>query len=411
MESNLPKEPKEKDDVTKEIMELFGESTDYLNELIDSNLDDKEIEIKEGEYIEKYFNQKLKYLLKSKNAFSTTIDTQKIKEEMILSINYALLYNPSLDEKTAKKIVKKIVECFKNEPSFQIDTFLPMVDGKNLKIFFDSIKNYSFPQSNKIEINKKYTVIVTFSLSSQIIKKSDQLRKSFLLFSFIHKLYLDYPNYIKKFYEYFVQKFILRKKVNTKMLENVEEEENKKFDLSPYGNYVFIIVSNKTLKSFRETENLEENYYFQEEFKVCPDAHLTKCFKNEDENKNGIIIKNDIIPINPDKDKLIGKDKIQESSNSNDEKIDFIEISKKESKDHKLLKSYKELNYLITNINKENNCIVKLIYLDTYLDMVTPKCELVKEMTKLSKKLNIIMNYLSKKDPNFMNSLIDSEKK
>ena len=206
MESNLPKE---KDDVTKEIMELFGESTDYLNELIDSNLDDKEIEIKEGEYIEKYFNEKLKYLLKSKNAFSTTIDTQKIKEEMILCINYALLYNPSLDEKTAKKIVKKIVESFKNEPSFQIDTFLPMVDGKNLKIFFDSIKNYSFPQSNKIEINKKYTVIVTFSLSSQIIKKSDQLRKSFLLFSFIHKLYLDYPNYIKRFYEYFVQKFIL----------------------------------------------------------------------------------------------------------------------------------------------------------------------------------------------------------
>jgi hypothetical protein len=214
-----------------------------------------------------------------------------------------------------------------------------------------------------------------------------------------------------RFYEYFLQKFILRKKVNTKMLENVEEEENKKFDLSPYGNYVFIIVSNKTLKSFRETEYLTENYNFQEEFKVCPDAHLTKCFKNEDENKNGIIIKKDIIPINPDKDKLIGNDKIQESSNSNDEKIDFIEISKKVSKDHKLLKSYKEFNYLITNINKENNFIVKLIYLDTYLNMVTPKCELVKEMTKLSKKLNIIMNYLSKKDPNFMNSLIDSEKK
>lgn len=69
------------------------------------------------------------------------------------------------------------------------------------------------------------------------------------------------------------------------------------------------------------------------------------------------------------------------------------------------------LNYLITNINKENNCIVKLIYLDTYLNMVTPKCELVKEMKKLSKKLNIIINYISKNDPNFMNSLADLEKK
>ena len=404
MESNLQKE---KDDVTKEIMELFGESTDYLNELIDSNLDDKEIEIKEGEYIEKYFNEKLKYLLKSKNAFSTTIEITKIQEEMILSINYALLYNPSLDEKIAKKIIKRITECFKKETSLQIDTLLPFVDGKNLKIFFDSIKNYSFPPANKIEINKKYTVIVesTFSLSSQIVKKSNQLRKSFLLFSFIHKLYLDYPNYIKRFYEYFVQKYILRKNVDKKMLENEEEEENKKFDLSPFGNYVFIIASNKILKSFRETEYLEENLYFQEENKDCPDAHLTKCFKNEDESKNENIIKNDIIAINTAKDNLIGKNNIKESSNTNDEKI------KKVTKDPILLKSYKELNYLITNINKENNCIVKVIYLDAYLNMAAPKCELVKEMTKLSKKLDIIINYISKKDPNFKVSLVDSEKK
>ena len=194
------------------------------------------------------------------------------------------------------------------------------------------------------------------------------------------------------------------------MLENVEEEKNKKFDLSPFGNYVFIIASNKILKSFRENEYLEENLYFHEENKDCPDAHLTKCF-NEDENKNENIIKNDIIAINTAKDNLIGKNKIKESSNSNDEKIDYIEISKKISKDPILLNSYKELNYLITNINKENNCIVKVIYFDTYLNTVTPKCELVKEMTKLSKKLNIIINYISKKDPNFMDSLVDLEKK
>ena len=189
------------------------------------------------------------------------------------------------------------------------------------------------------------------------------------------------------------------------MLENVEEEKNKKFDLSPFGNYVFIIASNKTLKSFRETEYLEENLYFHEENKDCPDAHLTKRFKNEDENKNENIIKKDIIAINTAKDNLIGKNKIKESSNTNDEKI------KKVTKDPILLKSYKELNYLITNINKENNCIVKVIYLDTYLNMAAPKCELVKEMTKLSNKLDIIINYISKKDPNFMDSLVDSEKK
>ena len=191
-------------------MKLFGEATDYIKELTDSNVEDKEINVKEGEFLEKYFNEKLKYLLKSKNAFSSLIDISQIEEEMILSINYALLNNSSLDEKTAKKIIRRINKCFKDETKVQIDSLLPMVEGKDLNTFFDSIKNYSFPSTNKIEIDKVYTLIVesTFSLSSQIVKKSSQLRKSFLLFSLIHKLYLAYPDYIKNFYKYFVQKYL-----------------------------------------------------------------------------------------------------------------------------------------------------------------------------------------------------------
>ena len=395
----------EKDDISEKIMKLFGEATDYIKELTDSNVEDKEINVKEGEFLEKYFNEKLKYLLKSKNAFSSLIDISQIEEEMILSINYALLNNSSLDEKTAKKIIRRINKCFKDETKVQIDSLLPMVEGKDLNTFFDSIKNYSFPSTNKIENDKVYTLIVesTFSLSSQIVKKSSQLRKSFLLFSLIHKLYLAYPDYIKNFYKYFVQKYLLRQNVNRKMLESEKEEEDVKLDLSRFGNYVFIIASNKTLKSFQETEYLVENNYFKEEDKEdSPDTLLTKCFKDDDESISENIILNKKIPKNPIKDNLIGKHKIQEGLKSNDKKMDFNEITKKISKDPLLLKAFKELNYLIENINQEDNCIVKVIYLDTYLNMTTPKCEVVKEIQKLTERVNFLMDFLSKQYPQFM---------
>ena len=282
----------EKVEIPKRIMELFGEATDYIQELTDSNIDGKTINTKEGEFFEKYFNEKLKCLLKCKSAFSLIIDISQIQEEMILSINYALLQNPNLDEKTENKIICRIHKCLKGETVIQIDSFFPKVNGSNINTFFDSIKNYSFPLTNKIENNKKYSVIVesTFSLSSQIVKKSDQLRKSFLLFSFMHKLYLDYPDYIKNFYGYFVRKYFLKENINRKSLESNEEEKNTKIDLSSLGNYVFLIATNKTLKSFRETEYLVENYYYKED---SPDTLITKCFKDEDENENENIIKND----------------------------------------------------------------------------------------------------------------------
>ena len=385
--------------ITKGIMDLFVKATDYVKELIDLKVDYKEINIKEGEYMDTYFNEKLKYLLNSKYSFSSLIDISIIQEEMILSINNALQDNPSLDEKTVKKIIKRVNKCFKDETKIKINSLLPIVEGENLNTFFDSIKNYSFPSMNKIEKDKQYTVIVesTLSLSSQIVKKTSQLRKIFLLFSLIHKLYLEYPDYIKSFYKYFVQKYLLKQNVNRKILENVKEEDDKKFDLSPFGNYVFIIVSNKTLKSFREPEYLEKEYLEKEDKKDIPDTLLTKCFKDEDKNKNENIIINKKISINPIKDISIEKDKIQEISNSNDEKKDF--------------NAFKELNYLIENINHENNFIVKVIYLDTYQNMISPKCELVKEMQKLNEKVNFIMEFLSRKYPDFIESYENAKKK
>ena len=81
------------------------------------------------------------------------------------------------------------------------------------------------------------------------------------------------------------------------------------------------------------------------------------------------------------------------------------------------------------NINKEKNCCSKMIYFDTYLNYITPKCVLLKKLEIISnelktqrvnienqeKKIEIhekkiesqekaikaLIQYLSKKDPNF----------
>ena len=60
---------------------------------------------------------------------------------------------------------------------------------------------------------------------------------------------------------------------------------------------------------------------------------------------------------------------------------------KKDKSDVKLIYSYKKLSYLIDNINRENNFKVKLIYLDLYLNVLTPKCEIKKMFEDLNQNL------------------------
>ena len=49
--------------------------------------------------------------------------------------------------------------------------------------------------------------------------------------------------------------------------------------------------------------------------------------------------------------------------------------------------SYKQFQYLINNINAQKNFIVKLIYLDLYLNVVAPKCEILNEFRQLNQKI------------------------
>ena len=203
----------------KKIFELLGDTTDIKSELLIDNMnDDSDIKVKEGDFIEKYFNEKLKFLLKSKEAFPITIDISQILDEMILSINYSLIEKDDLKPDIAKEIIKKIIISLENETKIQIDSLIPMIEGKQIFDFYERIKEFSFPSINNINKHKKYTVIVesTFCLESQIVKKVNQLRKSFLLFSLLHRIYLSYPKYVGNYYKYFIRRYILKQKAEIK---------------------------------------------------------------------------------------------------------------------------------------------------------------------------------------------------
>ena len=362
MEQSSLKSNKEQD---KSLVSLLGQLTDFKSELSNQEEDKiEEMNIQNGDFFEKYINQKLKYQLKSDKAFSSVIDVSEVHDDMILSLNYALIQDPKdpqLNPETAVKIIELIDLVLKGETQIQIDSLLPLVEGKELFDFFNNIKEYSFPSDNIIDINKKYTVIVesTFCLQSQINIKANQLRKSYLVFSLIHDLYLKYPKYIKNYYKYFIKKYILKSKCEKKDCE----KDDQSIDLSSYGNYIFLIASNKTLKSFKETmESIGKSQYNEKE---SPDVAFWKCFEKE-------------------KIKQIKSKKTYTEDNNESNNISNNTKSKKIF----LERAYKDMNYLINNINKSKKYFAKIIYFDTYLNVITPKCEIMEKLIKIDEKMN-----------------------
>ena len=75
------------------------------------------------------------------------------------------------------------------------------------------------------------------------------------------------------------------------------------------------------------------------------------------------------------------------------------------NQDPTIIKSYRELNYLISHINKEQNCIAKIIYLDTYMNVTTPKCVITEKFDKFMEKqkaINIaLIDFIHTKFPEF----------
>ena len=369
---------------TKDLLDLMGEITDYKSEF-SGDIDMEKFEVDKGEFAEKYFSQKLKYLMKAEICYPIYIDTSNIKNLLANRLYYKVKKDPELKIDTADKIMKQVDNVLKNEKPIQIDSFIPLVDGKKINDFLNVIKDYSFPVLNNIDENNKYTIIVesTFSLKSQIGKKADQLRRYFLIFSLIHKLYLKYPRYLDLFYKYFIRKYFLREKIKKDNIEDIEEEYNYKLDLSPYGNYLFIIATNKTFKSFKEVEYSIKTFAFEDD---GPDESFKKCFetthKNKIKNKNKVIKGKkesnpnfDILNISCD---IKQKEKIAKKKYINDS--DYSADVNKISRNKYLVNSYKSFNYLFQKINDEKNFKVMMIYLDTYLNLTTPKCFLLQKL-------------------------------
>ena len=77
----------------EDLINLIGEITEYKSELSDNNYLET-LEVENRDFVEKFFDQKFKYLLKSDQSFSTVIDLPEILEELIISINYSILNDP-----------------------------------------------------------------------------------------------------------------------------------------------------------------------------------------------------------------------------------------------------------------------------------------------------------------------------
>ena len=73
-----------------------------------------------------------------------------------------------------------------------------------------------------------------------MIKKSEQMRKIFLLFGILNKYYKLYKGFFENFYEFFIKKYIYSDK-SLKYSDKYQKVPN--FDLSGFENYVILFVS------------------------------------------------------------------------------------------------------------------------------------------------------------------------
>ena len=256
-----------------EIKNLIGAITDYKTEISEkeneANLEgDKGI----GNCTEKYFNEKLKFLLSAKNSYpKTTIEISKVLDGIILNMNYSVLKGKKLDTNKMNEIIRQINEIFEGETKIEIDSLFPFINGKQINKFFKRIDEFSYPKELKVDEDKDYTIIVgsTFSLKSQIIKKAEQLRKAFMLFSLLHNFYQIYPEYLEGYYKLFIK-------------NNFHTNESDAIDLSSCGNYIFLIVTNKEFKSFKEQEDFTINLCYDQN---NIDKSLEKVMKINNINK------------------------------------------------------------------------------------------------------------------------------
>ena len=328
---------------------------------------DKESKNKKKEDLadEKYFHFKLKYLLNVADNLSFSnveIEISSFLKDIESYIDEETQKN-KLDEKKAIEIKEEINDTMIDEKKIELDSCFINVKGKEMIKFFQSLEKYSFPSlDGKILENESYVILVE---SSQIPKKTEQLRKYYLFFSSLDKWLNDYKKYLGTFFDYFIGKYFLR--LNSSNTKLTPKTYKANFSLS--RKFVILIISDHTLKVFKETiANIEKSQIpltLKKEVKKCFPS-LYGCEKKNYQNE----VKNNEIKDNKE-----------------------IEVKGKKNK-----KSFKEsvmenlpyLNYLINQINKENNWTVKIIYLDLYLDLIVPNCVIAENLNLINEEINAL---------------------
>ena len=232
METNEKNEIINQENDEKEFENLLGNTTDFMSELQSGN--EEREENPDGKADEKYFNIKLKSLLFAEKSFSNIkIKISDFLDDLKLYI-YGKFYNSNESErKVAKDIMKQINENFSDEADLEIDSFYPGINGKNIENFFKTIKNYSYPKITEVNPDINYSVIAesTYCLKSNVIKKSEQMRKIFLLFGILNNYYKLYKGFFENFYEFFIKKYIYSDK-SLKYSDKYQKDPN--FDLSEF---------------------------------------------------------------------------------------------------------------------------------------------------------------------------------
>ena len=363
----------------KEFENFLGNTTDFMSELQSGN--EEREENPDGKAVEKYFNIKLKSLFYAEKSFSNIkIKISDFLDDLKL-YSYGKYYNAGESgRKVSKEIKEQINKYFTDEPDLEIDSFYPGINGENIENFFKTIKNYSYPKITEVNPGINYSVIAesTYCLKSNVIKKSEQMRKIFLLFGILNNYYKLYKGFFENFYEFFIKKYIYSDK-SLKYSDKYQKDPN--FDLSGFENYVILFVSNRKINFFGEIIEFIRNNSFNEKEEL--EFNLKKCFEFALIHK-GKGPKIDIKKFSGEKDEEKEKiNKVAPNINSKDITV-------------KINNSYKQFKYLINNINDQKNFIVKLIYLELYLNAIAPKCEILKKIQQLNQMINETKKELSK---------------
>jgi len=308
---------------------------------------------------EQYFHFKLKHLLNVPDANSfakTTIPINMFLIDLESYLTEETKKNKELDENIAKKIFEEFKEKLENEPKIEIDSFFFNVTGKKVKDFFLNMKKYSFPANETaIDTNEEYTILVesTHCLKNTLKKKTEQLAKYYLFFSLFNRYLVEYEKYLKNFQDIFIGKYFI--KPFSEIRSGDFSKYKTKFSFTK--KFIILIATDHTFKLFGETiDNIE---------KSDPQVSAEKSFSS-----------------------IFAKEKKKYQNET-------FETEAKNYKPKSRTAKNENFNFLIKEINKKENWIVKVIYFDLYFDLVVPKCVIAEGLEKFDKEIGVLKNRIN----------------